>query len=100
MSYAVVWQEEEGTVYAGKLELADHQLLLDGLSRLGRPRHRALSLEHIREIRTARRGERIDGRPTLVVERPSEPPLRIGSVGGSGLLSELMDRLAIDAFAD
>ena len=38
-------------------------------------------------------GERIGGRPTLVVERRDEEPIEIASVGGIGVVSELAERL-------
>jgi hypothetical protein len=99
MSYAVVWQEEDGTVFAGKLELAERTLRLDGLSRVGAHHRRVLRYADLGSVRSARRGERIGDRPTLVVEHRSRPPLRIGSVGGSGLLSEVADKLTAGTFA-
>ena len=101
MSYAVVWQEDDGAVYAGKLELDPGALHLDGLSRRGEPRHRDILYRAVGHVRTARSTERIGGRPTLVIDVQGNGghPLRVGSVGGSGLLSELAERLSTGAFA-
>jgi hypothetical protein len=93
MSYAVVWQDEDSTVYAGKLELGERLLRLDGLSAAGIPHRLALAYDELGAVRSAGRRERIGDRPTLLVERPARPPLKLVSVGGSGLLPELADRL-------
>lgn len=93
MSYAVVWQSESGTAYAGKLELGEGLLRLDGLSTAGARSRIVLRYEDLGAVRSARRSERLGGRPTLLVERPGHGPLKLVSVGGSGLLPELADRL-------
>jgi hypothetical protein len=93
MSYAVVWQSESGTAYAGKLELGEGLLRLDGLSTAGARSRIVLRYEDLGAVRSARRSERLGGRPTLLVERPGLAPLKVASVGGSGLLPELADRL-------
>jgi hypothetical protein len=93
MSYAVVWQDED-TVYAGKLELGERLLRLDGLSAAGVHHRLALDYGGLGAVRSAGRRERIGNRPTLLVERPGRTPLKLVSVGGSGLLPELADRLA------
>jgi hypothetical protein len=99
MSYAIVWQEEDGTVYTGKLELNGEALQLDGLSRVGEHHLRTLRYADVAGIHTGRGQERIGGRPTLVLDQAAKPPVRIGSVGGSGLLSEVAEQLIVSAFA-
>jgi hypothetical protein len=97
-SYAVVWQEaaaEPAPVYAGKLELDDDAVHLDGVSREGRACHRALGYGELGPMRMARSAERILNRPTLVVERHGAEPLRLGSVDGRGLLAELADQIGL-----
>jgi hypothetical protein len=93
MSYAVVWEDGNGTAFAGKLELGDGLLRLDGLSPAGARSRLVLRFEELGAVRSARRTERLGGRPTLLVERPGHGPLKLVSVGGSGLLPELADRL-------
>ena len=96
-SYAVVWQEapEQGPVYAGKLELDEGAVHLEGISRDGSACRRALGYEELGALRMASSGERILGRPTLVVERADAEPLRVGSIDGRGLLAELADQLGL-----
>ena len=97
-SYAVVWQEaaeEPAPVYAGKLELDDGLVRLEGVSREGRACRRTLGYDQLGAMRMAPSSERILGRPTLVVERPGREPLRLGSIDGRGLLAELADQLGL-----
>jgi hypothetical protein len=39
-------------------------------------------------------GDRIDGRPSVVLERPSSPPITIAGVAQSGVVAEIAERLA------
>jgi len=97
-SYAVVWQEaatDPARVYAGKLELEDGLVRLEGISRDGRSCRRTLGYDQLGALRMAPSAERILGRPTLVVERPGDAPLRVGSIDGRGLLAELADQLGL-----
>jgi Bacterial PH domain len=88
-SYAVLWSEEGCDVLAGKLELAD-----DGLSFGGRDRH-DVAYTDIDGVRVARRAaDRVRGAATLVLELAGGSILRIGSVGGAGIVSELGEQLA------
>ena len=101
-SYAVVWQDllEEGQapLYAGKLELDDGRLRLEGVSRSGRTCLRTVAYDDVGDVHMAKTRERIAGRPTLVVERAEGRPLRVGSVDGRGFLPELADELVARAF--
>lgn len=101
-SYAVVWQDlpEHGQapLYAGKLELDEGRLRLEGVSRAGRSCLRTVRYDEVGGVHMAKTGERIAGRPTLVVERAEGEPLRVGSVDGRGLLPELADQLISHAF--
>jgi hypothetical protein len=94
VSYAIVWQEAGDDVFAGELELGDAALRLEGVSRGGRSCRRVLDYGELSVVRGARGRERLDGRPTLVIEHPGGPALKLGSVGGGGVLSEVADRLA------
>ena len=97
-SYAVVWQDElapGGTaVFAGKLELEESRLRLEGVSRDGRQCRRTVGYDELGAVHMAPSGERLVGRPTLVVERPHGLPLRLGTIDGRGALPELADQLS------
>ncbi|HEY6029097.1 MAG TPA: hypothetical protein VIU44_00955 [Gaiellaceae bacterium] len=101
-SYAVIWQDlladGQAPVYAGKLELDEGRLRLEGISRAGRSCLRTLRYDQLHGLHMAKSRERIAGRPTLVVEREEGEPLRVGSVDGRGLLPELADQLSSLAF--
>ena len=89
-SYAVLWSEDGCDVLAGKLELAE-----DGLSFGGRDRH-DVAYADIDAVHVARRAaDRVRGAATLILELASGSVLRIGSVGGAGILSELGEQLAV-----
>jgi PH (Pleckstrin Homology) domain-containing protein len=88
-SYAVLWSEEGCDVLAGKLELAD-----SGLSFGGRHRH-DVPYADIDSVHVARRAaDRVRGAATLVLELAGGSVLRIASVGGAGIVSELGEQVA------
>ena len=93
-SYGVVWHEATLPLASGKLELRADALHLDGMAgRLHVSREVAYdSLVTVRVGRSA--GERIGGRPSLVLERRGEPPIAIASVSQPGVVAELAERLA------
>ncbi len=97
-SYAVIW-EDDSSLYAGKLELGERRLRLEGMSREGRSCLRTMRYDELDGVHMASRDERIAGRPTLVVERAVGEPLRVGSVDGRGHLPELADQLTSRAVA-
>lgn len=94
-SYAVVWIDGEGPLYAGTLELGRGRLRLAGSS----PGLGLLTLElayvNLAAARVGREpAERLDGAAVLVLERRQGPPLRIGSLSGPGTVQELASALA------
>jgi hypothetical protein len=94
-SYAVLWSEPEQPVRAGKLELEPTALRFEGSlgSRSRRLVHRVF-FEDIESVHVGRsRLERLAGRPALVLDLAVGGPLRIGSVQGAGVLSELAEIL-------
>lgn len=94
-SYAVLWSEPEQPVRAGKLELEPTGLRFEGAngSRSSRHVHR-IFYEDIESVHVGRSGrERLAGRPSLVLDLAVGGPLRIGSVQGVGVLSELSELL-------
>jgi hypothetical protein len=87
-SFAVIWSESYRSPRAGKLELDSSGLRFDGDCT-----HR-IYYEDIESVHVARDlRERIAGRPALVLDLAVGGPLRIGSVGGVGILTELAERL-------
>jgi hypothetical protein len=93
-TYAVSWQEPSGFLGSGRLELGGDALILEGQNGSSEVR-RAFPYRNMSGLRVARgSGERLHGRPTLIVELDTGNPLRIAGVGQPGLVSELADRLA------
>jgi hypothetical protein len=93
-SYGVVWREGASPLARGKLELLPRALRLDGIS-AGEPTTREIGYETLSEIRIGRNGhDRLDGRPSLVLEPRVGDPLTIASVAQAGVISEIAERLA------
>jgi hypothetical protein len=99
MSYAVLWSEDGGPTRVGKLELCDHALFLDGTNGDSRPS--TLVLDEIASVRIARgRGDRLQGRPVLILERNGRGAVRVATLSGVGALHELAELVgARDAHA-
>jgi hypothetical protein len=94
-SYGIVWQEGTLPVATGRLELLSRGVRLEGLAG-ARSTERDLAYESLAGVRIGRSGaERLDGRPTLVLERRSGVPIRIASVAQSSLVAEIAERLAV-----
>ena len=89
-TYAVTWRPGAGDVHSGRLELAPDGLVLANGSALEIVEYR--ELRGVRVGRTA--GDRLAGRPTLVLERRTGEPLRIAGVGQTGIISELAEHLS------
>jgi hypothetical protein len=93
-SYGVVW-EEGSTVQAGKLELDPLAVRLEGLDTEGRSRVQQLAYCDLASVRVARKlDERLEGRPTLILERLAGGPVRVASVAQAGVLSEIAEQLS------
>jgi hypothetical protein len=90
MSYAVLWNEDEGPTLAGKLELIDDAIRLEGTNghavRLSLPLG-AVTAAHIGRTPT----ERLQGRPVLVIELRGGRRVRVATLSGAGALHELAD---------
>jgi hypothetical protein len=92
MSYAVLWSEAGGPTFAGKLELRDRLLFLEGAN-CGVHR-RTLDLDQVASLRIGRgRLERLQGRPVLVLEDGNGSRLCLATLDGIGALHELADAL-------
>ncbi len=94
-SFAVLWIESTGTVRAGKLEFEPNALRLEGPGgRHGGAYVHRVFYEDIESVHVGRNnGDCIGGRPSLVLDLAVGGQLRIGSVDGVGVLTELAGRL-------
>jgi hypothetical protein len=93
-SYAAIWREPNGTIAHGKAELSPQSLRLEGVAAEGQLTRREIPYTEIEGVRIGREpDERLNSRPTLVLERGSAPPLQL-DVLGAGMLFELADLLA------
>ncbi len=93
-SYGVVWQEGDLPLARGKLELLGQSVRLDGVAGT-QPTKRDIPYESLAGVRVGRSGEdRLDGRPSLVLERRSGQLISIASVAQPGVVAELAERLA------
>jgi hypothetical protein len=89
-SYGVVWREGASPLAAGKLELLPRGIRLDGLE--GTQDIPYGLLASVRVGRLA--GERIDGRPSVVIEQRSGVPVTISTVAKPSLVGEIVEQLA------
>jgi len=89
-SYAVVWRENGGSTQPGKLQLETNGLRLEGGGEV-----RELSFADLAGMRIGRLpGERLAGRPALVVDRRDGDSIQVATVGEVGALFELAERIA------
>jgi|1186.fasta_scaffold49050_2 hypothetical protein len=92
-SYGVIWQNG-GTLNAGKLELAPGAVRLEGTSPEGAVVYE-LPYHDLAGVHIARGGaERLENRPTLVLEQVDGAALRVASVAQSGIVAELAEKIA------
>jgi len=91
-SYGVVWREDMLPLATGKLELLPRGLRLEGLA----GQHaaaREIAYEGLVGVRVGRAADRIDGRPTVILERRTGLPITIATVPQSSLVGEIAERL-------
>jgi hypothetical protein len=93
-TYAVTWQEPEAERRSGKLELRASGLSLEGSRNGSGPVSLLLPYEELTGLRLAPGDERLDRRPTLVLDRRGSGPLRLASVAAPGIISEVAEELA------
>jgi hypothetical protein len=92
-SYGVVWREANDHLARGSLELLPRALRLDGMAGCDRA-GRELRYADLAAVHVGRgAAERIDGRPSLVLQPRLGPPISIASVAEPGAIGELADRL-------
>jgi hypothetical protein len=93
-SYAVIWREGNGPSYAGKLELGAAALHLRGSGPRSSLARRDIPYADVAGVRIARAPtERLNGGPTVVLDRRAATPIVVGAVSGVGVVSELADLL-------
>jgi nucleotide-binding universal stress UspA family protein len=91
--HMAVWVDGDDRTLAGRVSLTDTGLLLEG-SAPGRETFRRVPYGSIRALHLGRvNGERVGGRPALVVDLRASGRLRIAAVA-PGALSEVADELA------
>jgi hypothetical protein len=94
VTYAVSWEEPDGSPASGRLELGGDALLLEGRNG-GAAVRRAFPYRNMSGLRIARSArERLHDRPTLIVDLGGRS-LRIAGVAQPGIVSELAFRLAV-----
>jgi hypothetical protein len=92
--YAVTWHEPRRAPYAGTLALGPTSLRFEGAARHGRTLGQTISFSDLVDVRIARGPQdRVAGRPVLVLERRSGPPVHVATLGDPGALHELAERL-------
>jgi hypothetical protein len=93
-SYGVLWQEGERAAVAGKLELDASQLRLEGSD----ADHVAVCAIPYRELGAVRIGrdeeERLNGRPTLILDRLGGETVRVASLAQAGVVTEIAEHVA------
>jgi hypothetical protein len=93
-TYAAAWLESDGSVVQGGLTLERESLLLQASGSGGHPSMHRVPFADLAGVSIGRGvDERLNGDPTLLLDRYSGRQLRI-SLRGAGLLWELADLLA------
>jgi hypothetical protein len=86
--FPVVWREGDGAAAVGELVVEREVLRFEG-ARAGSAVDAELRFVDVQDVRVARRAaERLNGRPTIVLDRGSAPPLFVEPVGAN-LLGEI-----------
>jgi hypothetical protein len=89
VSYGVVWREGDHEVVAGKLELLPQSLRLDG-----RNGGEEIPYDRLAGVHVGRSaGERLGGRPAVVLQRHGAEDVTIAPVAQSHLVGEIAERL-------
>jgi hypothetical protein len=93
-TYAVVWREGDAPLARGRLELLPGVLELDGIAG---SEHVTLEIgyDELASVRIGRSGdERLNGQPSLLLERWDAERVAIASVALQGVVAELATHLA------
>jgi hypothetical protein len=89
-SYGVVWREGDSDLTTGKLELLPAGVRLEGRESSRQIPYGRVSNVHIGRLPD----ERIDGRPSIVLEQFGGPAITIATVAQTSLVGEIAERLA------
>jgi hypothetical protein len=93
MTYAVVWRENEGSDYSGRLELAGDGVVLSGSKAGWRHAERELRYADLTELSLERAAANHVTQPMLVLKTKGEDRIEIVSLDGLGALHELAERV-------
>jgi hypothetical protein len=94
-SYAVKWRESSGHTFLGRLDFGPTALVLEGRDGAADAILRTIEFEELDGFHLAQTsGDRLDGKPTLVVERAGGDVLVTSAVMHAGVLQELVHRLS------
>ena len=94
-SYAVKWRESSGHTFLGRLDFGPTALVLEGRDGAADAIVRTIEFEELDGFHLAQSsGDRLDGKPTLVVERAGGDVLVTSAVVHAGVLQELVHRLS------
>src|SRR5262245_38193155 len=91
-SYAVTWQQSAGSPHAGKLELDESAISLQGRNG-GGPVTLRVPYRELLAVKVAPAPDRLAGRPTLVLDRWGKRTLRIASVDAPGIILEVAEKV-------
>jgi hypothetical protein len=92
-TYGVVWREGSLPLATGMLELGPRDLRLEGRSE-SRPAAQTIAYENLAGVRVGRSAaERIEGRPTVIIEQRAGLPVTLTTVAQTTLLGEIVERL-------
>jgi hypothetical protein len=92
-SYAVLWQDGDGPVSAGKLVLGPATFRLETGSGAGRASSRVIRYEELTSVASAVPSDRIRSRPTAVIGRSRRDRLSIAAVDSVGSGREIVELL-------
>ena len=94
-TYAVVWQEPGGPLFAGELALARGRLALEGSGPDGSLASLGIPYGDLAGVRVGRApAERLNGLACIILERRAAPPISIGPVSGTGAVFDVGRALA------
>jgi hypothetical protein len=92
-SYGVVWREGMHSLATGMLELGPRELRFEGVADAGITEQR-IRYDDLAGVRVGRSAdERIEGRPTVILERRGGEPVTLTTVAQTTLLGEIVERL-------
>jgi hypothetical protein len=97
LSLPVVWVENGGMLLAGRLDVSESGLRLDGGSRHAR-RTLDVPFAEVRSFRIGRgNGDRIGGRRSLILELAGGDVVSVAAFDRPGAEAELLERLELAA---